>query len=532
MLAAEQSFKTSLSKNSNIGRCKIILCSPEASREGIVPAMTFTEARAICSSLIWRAYDDKLYKNAQKKLARELIALSPRVSCAEPGIFFIDAEGLGRLGGEGKLCRDLLKLASCHGFVDGRVGIASCAFAARIASAGTKKRWTMVPPGQDAHFMAPLSIDLLPLAAESRANLHGLGVKTIEQLLALPKPAFVGRFGDDVLRAYDLASGLDSFSPSLPEVDRVFQCAFDVGSSMDSLKETLFVLKSMLERLTAALRTQGFVAEELTARFLNDDELFEDRLIKLLRPSNNSRFLLDVLRLSLESKPLTREFTAVQLVVSRFSKEAFEQISVPNNEKEVRLDDSESITLLMQRLTTRLGEDVLVRPVASDHYTPEAAGFWQPVLNRASHACLLPVDRDYVDRYLGSYAPGKDSLMPGLVLKRHVPAMPVFVQLTEESLGQGPLESSLPTAVTYKGQWYRISRITIPERISGMWWEVPVRKSYYVALLERKELSLASRNIREFGRKGKLQTVLPSFMTVLLVFDHQERSWFVEGVFD
>lgn len=45
-----------------------------------------------------RKYDDKLYKNAQKKLASELIALSPRVSCGEPGIFFLDAEGLGRLG--------------------------------------------------------------------------------------------------------------------------------------------------------------------------------------------------------------------------------------------------------------------------------------------------------------------------------------------------------------------------------------------------------------------------------------------------
>lgn len=502
--------------------------------------MSFTEARAICSQLSWRAYDDKLYKNAQKKLARDLVSLSPRVSCGEPGIFFLDAQGLGRLGGESKLCRDLLKLASRHGYTDGRVGVASSAFAARVASAGHQKRWYVVPEGRDQQFLSPLSLDLLPISDSARTNLAGLGIKTIAQMLALPRSSYAGRFEEDVLQAYDLSLGLDTTTPTLPALDKQYQCAVDIGSAMDSLKETLFVLKSMLERLTVDLRRGGLTAEELTARFYNDDELFDERVIKLLRTSNNSKFLVDVLRLSLESKPLMREYTAIQIIASRFSRESFEQLDVDVNtdvEKELRKEsanvkDSESVTLLMQRLTTRLGEDVLVRPVPCDQYLPENSGFWQPVFgafSTGSHG-LIDVDNTFIEKYLGSTAPRKDSLMPGLVLKRHVPAMPVFVQLME---GNKKNAEPIPTAITYRGQWYHVNRITAPERISGMWWEEPVRKSYYVALIERKELSIVGRALQSARNGGgKIQQFLPNLMTVLLVFDHEEQSWLIEGVFD
>ena len=122
--------------------------------------------------------------------------------------------------------------------------------------------------------------------------------------------------------------------------------------------------------------------------------------------------------------------------------------------------------------------------------------------------------------------------MPGLVLKRHLPAMPVFVQFKEKSESSSEVDRYTPfrpAAITYRGNWYHVNQITTPERISGMWWEKPVRKSYYVALIEKKpEVAMLSRA----GVKGGIRSILPTLMTVLLVYDHQERGWFVEGVFD
>ena len=116
--------------------------------------------------------------------------------------------------------------------------------------------------------------------------------------------------------------------------------------------------------------------------------------------------------------------------------------------------------------------------------------------------------------------------MPGLVLKRHNPALPVFVQFKESESEDRDSEPK-PSAITYRGQWYHINKITMPERISGMWWETPVRKSYYVALIEKaRELALSRSGQRS------IRSILPAFITVLLVYDHEEKAWFVEGVFD
>lgn len=539
--------------SSSIGRAKVLVCSREAERANIRPGMTFTEARAICSHIVWREYDDKFYKSAQKKLARELIAASPRVSTRESGLFYIDAEGFNRLGGENKLCRDVLKLASRYGFVDGRIGLADSAFAARVASRSKTKRWFIVTPDCDTVFLSPLSIDFLPVEEEAKGNLKELGIRTIGQFTEVPVSSYIGRFDSSVISAYELACGRDSTQPALPVQEKQYQCTIDIGSATESLRDTLFIFKTMLERLTRDLQTDGLCADELTVCFFNDNDKFDERTIKLIRSSSNSKFLLDVLRLSLESKQLRREFTAIYLGVSRFSKEYFEQtkatISPSENSNFSReellltggdeLDDSsEPVLLLLQRFITRLGEEALVKPVLNDQYLPELAGVWIPVVGQsdfiANANSANPVHEVFLNHtaLLTTKKSRKDCLMPGLVLKRHLPAMPVFVQFKEKSESSSEVDRYTPfrpAAITYRGNWYHVNQITTPEKISGMWWEKPVRKSYYVALIEKKpEVAMLSRA----GLKSGIRSILPALMTVLLVYDHQERGWFVEGVFD
>jgi len=553
LLASSKNQNQSLQFSSSIGRAKVLVCSREAERANIRPGMTFTEARAICSHIVWREYDDKFYKSAQKKLARELIAASPRVSTRESGLFYIDAEGFNRLGGENKLCRDVLKLASRYGFVDGRIGLADSAFAARVASRSKTKRWYIVTPDCDTVFLSPLSIDFLPVEEEAKGNLKELGIRTIGQFTEVPVSSYIGRFDSSVLSAYELACGRDSTQPALPVQEKQYQCTIDIGSATESLRDTLFIFKTMLERLTRDLQTDGLCADELTVSFFNDNDKFDERTIKLIRSSSNSKFLLDVLRLSLESKQLRREFTAIYLGVSRFSKEYFEQTKATISPSESsnfsreellltggdELDDSsEPVLLLLQRFITRLGEEALVKPVLNDQYLPELAGVWIPVVGQsdliANANSATPVHEVFLSHtaLITTKKSRKDCLMPGLVLKRHLPAMPVFVQFKEKSESSSEVDRYTPfrpAAITYRGNWYHVNQITTPEKISGMWWEKPVRKSYYVALIEKKpEVAMLSRA----GLKSGIRSILPTLMTVLLVYDHQERGWFVEGVFD
>lgn len=557
--------------------------------------MSFTEARAVCSQLVWREYDDKLYKDAKQKLVRELISTSPRVStlqnwlagtstspgaAQQAGLFLLDAQGFDRLGGETKLCRDVLRLASRHGYgPDCRIGIADGAFASRVASSTRQRHWYIVPPGEDARFLAPLEIEYMPIGAEARENLKELGIKTIAQFIALPYSSYLGRFDSDVLRIYEVIKGTsnDTTSPSLPVYAKQYQCVIDIGSANDSLHDALFILKNMLERLCVQLKNDGLIAEELTVAFFNDEERFDERPLKLIKTSNNSKFLLDVLRLSLESNPLKREYTAVHLGISRFSRELFDQTKIKEGEASAnqnnfaslasldqllveRHTQSDAVLLLMQKFMTRLGERSLVKPIYNDQYIIDQAGLWLPVTtgikkhynhyNYTEANQYNPIDYDFVNQYHPLSCHGnsrKDSLMPGLVIKRQTPPAPVFVQFIEsknstenknstESKNTKNIEElrsnhPIPEAVAFKGVWYNINRITLPENISGMWWETPVRKSYYTAVLERKrELRVAGRGYGN-GSLHKSAARL-QLITVLLVFDHQERGWYIEGVFD
>lgn len=481
------------------GRSEVFLCSPEASRRYVRPGMRLSEARAVCSELRWRDYDDSLYIAAQKEMIFYLVECSPRVSAIQIGMFLMDADGLALLGGENLFARNIIRFVSQKGYTEGCIGIADSAFAATVA-AQQQRRWQIVAPGKDSSFLSSLSVDYLPISLESKDTLYGLGVERMGQLTALPYEEVTKRFEKEGVLAYELASGIDRRRPSLPKIETSYQCYVDMGGPIESLNDTLFVIKSMLERLTSLLKQAGLCAEELTMCFYSDDDLFEERPVRLIRPSNQGKFLLEVLRLSIENKQLEKEFTSLRLIISKTTPELFKQVSMLSGDgtklesPETRFS-SDSFLLLVQKLNTRYGENALLRPVAIDHYTPERAGAWQPAIG--SQGTSLSVAVDYVKESAGNAA-----LVSGLVLKRYAQPRSILVEVHK---GQ-------PETFTSEGVLYKIHRITTPECLSGLWWEQPVRKSYYTALVQP-----SSGN---------------DYLLVMLVYDHECKTWFVEGEYD
>ncbi len=69
---------------------------------------------------------------------------------------------------------------------------------------------TIVPSGEEARFLAPLSVEVLPhLPGEARRRLHLLDLHTLGDLAALRKPAVLRQFGGDFAGLHDLACGRD-----------------------------------------------------------------------------------------------------------------------------------------------------------------------------------------------------------------------------------------------------------------------------------------------------------------------------------
>ena len=220
------------------------------------------------------------------------------------------------------------------------------------------------------------------------------------------------------------------------------------------------------------------------------------------------------MKLSLEAQPLAREVTAINLSVSRFSKEAWQQMPVATKiQADGQLQFPEPLqhsdmplTLMLQRFMLRLDGDSVVTAIASDQHIPEQSGSWLPIIQSGRSVIpVVPVNLTYTGAYTASAG-----LVAGLALRTFSAPKAVLVQLKGDQ----------PDALALEGHWYRIKEITLPERLSGLWWQQPVRKSYYIALMAAKD---------GFARTpdGCTDSIL-----VLLVHDHESDGWYVNGIYD
>jgi nucleotidyltransferase/DNA polymerase involved in DNA repair len=498
---------------------RIFMCSEKASQQGVLPEMRLSEAKAVCSELILQELDQNLYAIARRQLTSILISCSPKVTTQDLGDFLLDASGLLHMGGEGQFCHNVLKICSRSGFTNAYIGIADSAFAATVATRLKTRRLFIIPHGQDASFLAPLSIKHLKLDPAIESSLLDLGVKSMEQLTNMPVQSLLERFGTEGRIAHELAQGVDSRKPTIPELEDKFECLIDMGGAVSSLNETMFALKSMLDRLTSELKQHGLSAEELILSFYNELDNFNERTLKLIRPSNHPQFLLQVVKLSLETNPLEREFTRMKLVVSRSSDELWEQPSIdPNKFKFLQTKTPEqidnqgsdltklpsSLLLLLQRFLTSIGGNTTVKAIASDHYTFDTAGSWASVTQKAFSNSIIPINLDYTGQI-------SETLLPAdMVLRKHL------IQVLVE------LKDNLPSAINYQKQWYRIKCITKPECLSVLWWDKLSSKDYYRVLAEPVVPKQAPPNSTE------TQTAY----LMLLTHNKESGAWHIEGFFD
>lgn len=538
-----------------------MLCSNEAALQRVYPGMRLSEARAVCADLLWREYDSDLYMKLQTQLIQDLVYASPQVSSIDTGIFLLDASGLNHLGGERKFCRQVQKIANTCGFYDIHIGVADTAFAAQIASKFKHSRHYIVPHRKDKEFISELSIQHLPVSDDSKETFIRLGVKTIGQLLQIPVNEVQERFGKEGLLAVDLAGGIDKTQPQVVLTKEVYEASVDLNFPVESLSQTQFILKSMLERICSKLKSNYLLAEELLISFFNDNDKFDTRPLKLLRPSNNPKFLLELIRLSLEALPLAREYTGLHIEVIKLCNEDWQQnkISILADKPEhlpeaddyssasrqikilsiTTVSDSgskenattsfvaenknndaeaEPFALLLQRFITRMGAKSVVRPVPNDQHIPDLASRFLPLTEEAG--TVLPIN------FSTGTEVGCATLACGLILKKAQSAEPLLVEY----------QGKIPRSISYLGRWFRIKELTEPERLSGLWWENPVKKSYYIALLESKTESEEKSNARDNRLssrflKQRKQIVEQSYL-VLLVHNHETNAWELDGFFD
>jgi DNA polymerase-4 len=171
---------------------------------------------------------------------------------------FLDVAGSQALfGSPGEIARRSRAAVRDEVGLTASVGVATTKLVAKVASDLRKPDGlVVVPPGEEAAFLAPLPIGRLwGVGAQTQAILAEQGVRTIGQLAALPIDVLVRRLGAHGATLHDRARGIDP-SPVVGEVAAKsvsHETTFDVDTAdADVIERTLLALsEGVASRLRA-----------------------------------------------------------------------------------------------------------------------------------------------------------------------------------------------------------------------------------------------------------------------------------------
>jgi protein ImuB len=366
---------------------------------------------------------------------------------------------------------------------------------------GRRLEISIVLPGESLRALAPLSVAALRLPEETIALLAAVGISTIGQLAALPRSALSSRFGPELLAHLDWAAG-EACELLLPH-RAVPQIAAEWGfeTPIDSLEAIEQVLEELIRRASAVLAKRDEGALGIVCRMGCGDGQQIALAVGLFRPSASPKHLWELLKLKLETIRLAAPVAALAIEVTSAAALSHEQqeLFTPDRSR----DAPRHLSALIERLSSRLGREAVVRPVLMPDAQPEFASIdWPWTGERKGARGEGRGTRGEGRGASGKQANGKTNsksgesqILPSLLVgegpgvrgrkraKRRISTS----TSSRPAPGVRPIwlaESPLPLSVIsvvpagppaqfhFDGADYRVARTWGPERIETGWWRM------------------------------------------------------------
>ena len=187
--------------------------SYEARAFGVHSAMPLRTAYRLCPHGVFLPVNGRKYQAASREVMAILRRFTPQVQPISIDEAFLDVTASRALFGDGETIARVIK-RTVHEEVGltASVGVAATKLVAKIGSDLRKPDGlVVVPPGEEAAFLAPLPISRLwGVGEKTAAVLREFGVQTIGDLAALPPDALERRFGKHGAALVERAHGIDA----------------------------------------------------------------------------------------------------------------------------------------------------------------------------------------------------------------------------------------------------------------------------------------------------------------------------------
>jgi DNA polymerase-4 len=340
------------------GRGVVSTASYEARRFGVKSAMPIGRAARLCPHAVFLPVDMEKYQGVSRQIMAILGDFSPLVEVVSVDEAFVDLTGTEGLWGGGReaLARIKAQILMSTGLT-ASAGLAANKFVAKVASDLEKPDGlVVVPPGHEASFLAPLSVDRVwGVGRVMTRELAAMGITTIARLQRVPRGTLRRRFGAHGEQLQALAFGRDD-RPVEPDAAAKSMGAEETfGVDCRDPARLRLTLRGQAERVGRELRASGVAAATVTLKLRFDDF----RTITRRRTAEPTQVGLELYRRAealLAREPLSRPVRLIGLSASGLVAEARGQLSLLDPTAVRR----ERLAAAVDRLAGRFGEGTVV----------------------------------------------------------------------------------------------------------------------------------------------------------------------------
>lgn len=247
-------------------RLPVVAASAAAEAAGVRPGQPLRQAQQACPAAVFVALDEEVVRQVRAAAVAALCGVAPAVEVG-------DAEAFADLSGAHAMYPTEPAWAAATaralaGALDGEapaVGVAGSRFVARMAAqVSAPRRVRRVRPGEEAAFLAPLPLRLLPADAAILARLAALGLDCIGAVASLAPADLQRQFGPEGLLVHRLARGEDKGGLLAWAPPRTMAERLPLDGAVADLEAVRFCARRVADTLGARLQAGALAAGTLS----------------------------------------------------------------------------------------------------------------------------------------------------------------------------------------------------------------------------------------------------------------------------
>ncbi|NQD95788.1 DNA polymerase Y family protein, partial [Pseudomonas sp. CrR25] len=287
--------------------------NPAARALGLRPGQPLSAAQALSRHIATADYDSSAIERRQHFLAAWAYRFSSQVSLHYPRALLLEIESsLGLFGPwprlEARLREELKNLGFQH-----RITVAPNPAAARML-ANTHDGLAVPNDEGLPQTLGQLPIERSGLSREVASTLSRMGLRTLHQVLALPRASIARRFPADVLRHLDTLLGIRPLVVDCYTPPDEFDLRIELNFEVESHQALLFPLRRMLQDLATYLTGRDSGVQRFTLHLVHR-ALADSRVpVELLSVTREAALLFELTHERLQRLQLPAPVQALRLI--------------------------------------------------------------------------------------------------------------------------------------------------------------------------------------------------------------------------